>query len=71
MTRYCLQCDDGTVLEHCSKDLTTELNGNSVVTPQVSGWHCPKCGECEFDDGEGQRYSKNTEVLRLKNVSTN
>jgi len=22
-----------------------------------SGWHCPMCGECEFDDGEGKRYS--------------
>jgi HTH-type transcriptional regulator/antitoxin MqsA len=23
----------------------------------VSGWHCPQCGECEPDTGEGQRFS--------------
>jgi HTH-type transcriptional regulator/antitoxin MqsA len=56
--RYCLQCDDGTVLEHGVKDLTETRKGIVIRIPSVSGWHCPKCGECEFDPGEGRRHSE-------------
>ncbi|WP_068635025.1 type II toxin-antitoxin system MqsA family antitoxin [Thauera butanivorans] len=55
--RYCLQCDDGTVLEQGAKDMTDRVDGIEFTVPQVRGWHCPVCGECEFDDGEGKRYS--------------
>jgi len=62
--RYCLQCDDGTLLEHGNVDKTIMIDALSVVVPQVSGWHCPSCHDCEFDDGEGKRYSAALSVLR-------
>lgn len=55
--QFCLQCDDGTVLEHGKRDLSFAYRDRSLTVPQVSGWHCPVCGECQFDDGEGKRYS--------------
>jgi len=57
MERFCLQCDDGTLLVHDRRDLTCTYRDRVLTVPQVSGWHCPVCGECEFDDGEGKRYS--------------
>lgn len=62
--RFCLQCDDGTALAHSAVDKVITLDALSVVVPQVSGWHCPACGECEFDDGEGKRYSAALTALR-------
>ncbi|HEX7339762.1 MAG TPA: type II toxin-antitoxin system MqsA family antitoxin [Rhodanobacteraceae bacterium] len=56
-SRYCLQCDDGTRLVHASRDVATQYKGREVVVKRVKGWHCPKCGEVEFDPGEGKRYS--------------
>ena len=55
---YCLQCDDGTLLEHGIRNLVFAYHGNTLTVPDVQGWHCPVCGECEFDEGEGQRYSE-------------
>ena len=66
--RFCLQCDDGTVLGHGAKDLAIEVGGLSANVPAVSGWHCPVCADCEFDDGEGQRYS--AALAALRNLST-
>jgi len=63
MTRFCLQCDDGTVLTHGRKDLSFSYKGKTLVVPQVAGWHCPACQECEFDDGEGRRYSASQEAF--------
>ena len=54
---YCPQCDDGTELSHAVKDLDATVRGVVIHVPAVSGWHCPKCGECEFDPGEGKRHS--------------
>lgn len=51
--KYCLQCDDGTVLELAIKDVTVEAHGETRVVPEVAGWHCPVCGEVEFVDTEG------------------
>lgn len=56
-SRFCLQCDDGTKLVHEARDLTTTIDGLSFTVAAVSGWHCPVCGEVEFDAGEGARYS--------------
>lgn len=64
--RYCLQCDDGTVLVHGARDMTVAVDGVAVVVEQVRGWHCPVCGECEFDDGEGKRYSAALEAARVR-----
>lgn len=55
--RFCLQCDDGTQLVHELRDLVFTYRDQNGTVPAVSGWHCPVCGECEFDEGEGKRYS--------------
>lgn len=55
--KICLQCDDGTMLQHDKRNLSLIYRDHPLTVPQVSGWHCPACGECEFDDGEGKRYS--------------
>lgn len=55
--KFCLQCDDGTLLKHGKRDLSFIYRERTLTVPQVSGWHCPVCSECEFDDGEGKRYS--------------
>jgi HTH-type transcriptional regulator/antitoxin MqsA len=55
--KFCLQCDDGTMLEHDKRNLTFTYRDHELTVPLVSGWHCPACRECEFDDGEGKRYS--------------
>lgn len=52
-----MQCDDCTLLEHGIRELVFTYHGNNLTVPDVQGWHCPVCGECEFDEGEGQRYS--------------
>jgi HTH-type transcriptional regulator/antitoxin MqsA len=64
--RYCLQCDDGTWLEHARKDITETIDGQVLHVPAVSGWHCPVCGECEFDPGEAKRYSDALDALRKR-----
>lgn len=55
--RFCLQCDDGTLLAHAVRDLDFTYRDQKSSVPAISGWHCPVCGECEFDTGEGVRYS--------------
>lgn len=62
--RYCLQCDDGTALVHGARDMVAAVDRVEVVVDRVRGWHCPVCGECEFDDGEGGRYSAALEAAR-------
>lgn len=65
---FCLQCDEKEVyseMEFKRKDLVESVTGKSVIVPAVLGWHCPVCGECEFADGEGARYSNALENLRL------
>ncbi|HEX5338779.1 MAG TPA: type II toxin-antitoxin system MqsA family antitoxin [Gallionella sp.] len=62
--RYCPQCDNGTLLVKGVVDKVISIDALSAVVPHVSGWHCPVCGECEFDDGEGKRYSAALSDLR-------
>lgn len=57
--RFCLQCDENHVLshlEHGARDLTFSRDGRTHTVAQVRGWHCPACGDCHFDAGEGERY---------------
>jgi len=68
--RYCLNCDDGTLLVHEKKDVLASVEGASVLVPAVSGWHCPVCGEIEFDAGEGVSYSKALELARTMAVES-
>lgn len=64
--RYCLQCDDGTALKYGAQDMVETIDGFSVTIPAVRGWHCPVCGECEFDldAGDGARYGAALTALR-------
>jgi HTH-type transcriptional regulator/antitoxin MqsA len=55
--RYCPHCDDGTVLEHTTKDLPATRKDTAIHVSSVSIWRCPKCGKCEFDSSEGQHHS--------------
>lgn len=55
--KFCLQCDDGTVLVHARRDLSFTYRDHNLTVPKISGWHCPVCGECQFDNAEGKRYS--------------
>lgn len=48
-TRFCLQCDDGTELAYGTKDVHGEVMGQAYTVPGVTGWHCPVCGEIEYD----------------------
>ena len=63
--RSCLQCDDGTLLAHGTKDLAITMGKLVTTVPSVSGWFCPVCADCQFDKGEGRRYGKALEELRL------
>lgn len=62
--RFCLQCDDGTVLVHGTKDVTVAVGQLTAIVAAVAGWHCPVCADCEFDDGHGQRVSRAIADLR-------
>lgn len=63
MTRYCLQCDDGTALVHERRDTAIVYRNHRDIVRGVSGWHCPACGDIEFDPGEGERYSTAMQAL--------
>jgi HTH-type transcriptional regulator/antitoxin MqsA len=60
---FCQACDDGTVMEFGSKDLVAKVGRASVTAPAIAGWHCPICGDCEFDKGQAARYSQALERL--------
>lgn len=70
-TRYCLQCDEKHILsemEFTRKDMVAKSDNQSVVVSSVLGHHCPACGECEFSEGEGKRFSEVVEKLRTLKV---
>ncbi|MCP5176449.1 MAG: type II toxin-antitoxin system MqsA family antitoxin [Moraxellaceae bacterium] len=57
MTRYCLQCDDGTQLVHMHKDVTVMYRDKSAIVANIEGWHCLVCGECEFvNESDSRRH---------------
>lgn len=65
---YCLNCDDGTLLKHGVRDVTATIDGLRTTVRGSHGWHCPTCGEIEFDKGTGdaERYSAALTALREK-----
>lgn len=73
--RYCLQCDDGTVLVHETKDVHGTILGETYDVPAVTGWHCPKCGEIEFDpntddsDRVGDALEAAAKIARARRAS--
>ncbi|HWS26664.1 MAG TPA: type II toxin-antitoxin system MqsA family antitoxin, partial [Xanthomonadales bacterium] len=62
----CLHCDDGTELVHGARNLAISVRQWSDIVPAVTGWHCPVCGEVEFDPGEGVRYNAAVEALHAR-----
>ncbi len=56
MARKCLNCEKGNLL-HTARNVPYQYKGHSAVVPKVTGWHCPVCGDVEFDPGEGKRFS--------------
>ena len=64
MTRYCLQCDDGTQLVHTHKDMTVMYRDKTAVVSAVEGWHCPVCDECEFvNEADSRRHMDALNIL--------
>lgn len=63
MARECQNCGQGK-LRHGVMDVSYEYNDRVTVVPKVSGWHCPRCHEVEFDPGEGVRF-----VEAIKRIS--
>lgn len=63
MGHPCLSCESAEMV--CErKDLSTVYRGQRLTVAGVAGWHCPACGECEFAEGEGQRFAAEMERLR-------
>ncbi|MCL2524076.1 MAG: type II toxin-antitoxin system MqsA family antitoxin [Betaproteobacteria bacterium] len=46
--RFCLQCDDGTLLQYGTRNVSGEVNGEPYAVENITGWHCPVCDEVEF-----------------------
>lgn len=49
MDHYCLQCDDSTPLHYGVRDINGWINAQAYTVETIAGWHCPVCGEVEFD----------------------
>ncbi len=65
---YCLNCDDGTPLRNETRDVTETIEGLRTTVRALRGWHCPVCGEIEFDKQtrDAERYSAALAALREK-----
>jgi len=57
MKRDCLNCEQKE-MAHTVRDVPYTYEGHHTVIPRVKGWHCPHCGEVEFDAGEGVRFAE-------------
>ena len=62
MKRDCLSCGQGEMV-HAVRDVSYTYRGHHAVVERVSGWHCPLCGEVEFDAGEGARFAEAIEQI--------
>ena len=63
MRHLCLNCEKADMVRG-QKDKMVDYRGVQIKIAAVNGWHCPKCGECEFANGEGKRYAKTVEQRR-------
>lgn len=70
MTRYCLNCDDGTPLDYDVRDVSGEIDGERFTVAAVAGWHCPVCDEVEFDPNtdSAQRHFAALEAAKAQAV---
>jgi HTH-type transcriptional regulator/antitoxin MqsA len=66
--RYCLQCDDGALLAHGTKNVSGVIAGEPYTAERVTGWHCPVCGEVEFDAADGQSAARLSAAVRAAHL---
>jgi HTH-type transcriptional regulator/antitoxin MqsA len=57
MKRECLNCGRKEMV-HTAQDVPYTYRGCTTMIPGVKGWHCPYCGDIEFDEGEGVRFAR-------------
>jgi len=65
MKRECLNCGSDEMTRGSSNVRITH-NGLAATVRAVKGWHCPACGEIEFNVGEGERYAEALAALRMR-----
>lgn len=65
MKHVCLNCES-TDMAHEARDVAVTHHGFKTIVRKLRGWHCPNCGEIEFDKGEGARYAKAAELLEAQ-----
>ena len=65
MKHVCLNCESAD-MAHETRDVAVTHHGFKTVVRKLRGWHCPNCGEIEFDKGEGERYAKAVEQLETE-----
>lgn len=65
MKHLCMNCESAG-MAHRAQDVTVTHHGFEIVIHKLRGWHCPNCGEIEFDKGEGERYAKAVDELEVK-----
>ena len=65
MKHLCLNCESAD-MSHEARDVTVAHHGFEIILRKLRGWHCPNCGEIEFDKGEGERYAKAVEQLEAQ-----
>ena len=65
MKHACLNCKSADMV-HEARDIAVSHRGFETTLRQLHGWHCPNCGEIEFDEGEGERYAKALDELRAQ-----
>ncbi len=62
MERECLNCGYKE-MTHATRDVPYEYKGHYAIISKIKGWHCPHCGEVEFDSGEGVRFAETIEQV--------
>jgi HTH-type transcriptional regulator/antitoxin MqsA len=65
MKHVCLNCE-GAEMTHGARDVTVTHHGFKTVVRRLHGWHCPNCGEIEFDKSKAQRYIEALERLEAQ-----
>lgn len=65
MKHVCLNCESAE-MTHEARNVVVAHHGFQTTLHKLRGWHCQNCGEIEFDQGEGARYSKAVEQLEAE-----
>ncbi|NGY06983.1 type II toxin-antitoxin system MqsA family antitoxin [Solimonas terrae] len=68
VTRHpCLNCEQAD-MKFATQTATARLYGLSESVPDVTGWHCPHCGEVEFiDKDSAARFDAALQKLDARN----